>query len=809
MKQRESTRRTGAARRAIGRWAFRLFVRERRQQVLIVSVIAVAVAAAVFGVAAVYNTPSTSAARFGTAQQRFDVVSTDTTELATRLADARRTLGTIEVIGRLTVPIPGSVDTVDARIQDPKGVYASETVRLRNGRLPEAAPEIAVTANVAQMFDVRIGRTITIAGKPRTVTGIIENPYDLTDDFILVPPAANDTVHTATVFADATSAQLQAFRESPGRLAVGLRGSDVNVTSAASMFATSTVVFLLVTFVAAAAFAVVAQRRQRQLGMLAAVGANDRHLKLVLVAHGVIVGVIASTVGTAIGLVGWFVTAHRLETGAGHRIDALHVPWPFVFGATIAGVVVPIIAAWWPTRSMQRRSIVDAISARPPQPRRADASIALASVFLVAGVVLLSRSHQTRAAWLVTGVVATVVGILLVCPSAIRLLARCARRAPATIRIALRDIGRYQARAGAALAAISLALGVPLAIVLVASAADHAAAESAGKGNLAATQLVIRIDQPGDDARPDHPAPNLDTAQLAAVQSAVDALASSFGHAAVVPLQMPVESSVAADARTLIDLGESVNGSDHRYRAVSTYVATPELLSFLGVDASSAPAGTDVLTTHPSAPIIPLGKHVENPSNSVVAPPQYSSLPSAFITQSGLAKYDLEPALVGWIIESPQPLTTTQIANARQIAIRSGFTLESRHGRASRATIRNTATAAGALFALTIVAMTVGTIRSESAGELRTLTATGANSSIRRALTAATAASLALAGVVLGLVGAYLGLIGASAHHLDRLGSIPFANLLTALVGVPLLSCGVGWCLGGREPAAFARSAGN
>jgi putative ABC transport system permease protein len=103
--------------------------------------------------------------------------------------------------------------------------------------------------------------------------------------------------------------------------------------------------------------------------------------------------------------------------------------------------------------------------------------------------------------------------------------------------------------------------------------------------------------------------------------------------------------------------------------------------------------------------------------------------------------------------------------------------------------------------------MTVGTIRSEASGELRTLTATGASSRIRRALTATTAASLALAGVVLGTVGAYLGLIGAYARHLDRLGDIPVANLLTALIGVPLLSWAAGWALGGSEPTTFSRQA--
>ena len=125
----------------------------------------------------------------------------------------------------------------------------------------------------------------------------------------------------------------------------------------------------------------------------------------------------------------------------------------------------------------------------------------------------------------------------------------------------------------------------------------------------------------------------------------------------------------------------------------------------------------------------------------------------------------------------------------------------------SHSALKKAATPIGALFALAIVAMTVGTIRSESSGELRTLTATGANSRIRRTLTATTAASLALAGVILGTVGAYLGLIGAYAHHLDRLGDIPVASLLTALIGVPLLSWAAGWALGGSEPTTFTRQA--
>ena len=48
---------------------------------------------------------------------------------------------------------------------------------------------------------------------------------------------------------------------------------------------------------------------------------------------------------------------------------------------------------------------------------------------------------------------------------------------------------------------------------------------------------------------------------------------------------------------------------------------------------------------------------------------------------------------------------------------------------------------AGILLALGVLAATVGLIRGESANELRTLTATGATRSVRRGITAVTAAA--------------------------------------------------------------------
>ena len=115
------------------------------------------------------------------------------------------------------------------------------------------------------------------------------------------------------------------------------------------------------------------------------------------------------------------------------------------------------------------------------------------------------------------------------------------------------------------------------------------------------------------------------------------------------------------------------------------------------------------------------------------------------------------------------------------------------------------ATAAGAVLALAILAMTVGLIRSESAGDLRTLTATGATSRIRRTLTATTAGALALLGVLLGVAGAYVVLLATYYDDLGYLSSVPVLYLALAVVGVPLAAAAAGWLVAGREPSAIAR----
>jgi putative ABC transport system permease protein len=799
------------------RWTRRLFLREWRQQLLVLLLLTVAVAAAIFSVSAAYNVVPSADARFGTANDRLDLDGADPRRLDADIAAITRWFGTAEVIGHRAVPVPGSVETVELRAQDPHGPYGAPMLRLREGRYPAAAGEVAVTDKLAATFQVGVGGTFALGGSARTVVGLVENPSDLDDEFALVPGWHHESPESVTILVRASPERATALPGSfGGRLEsrpachAGLLcltpGQSEKATAAAGVLILATVVLLLVALIAAAGFVVVAQRRLRQLGVLAAIGATQRHLRLVVLANGATVGAFAAALGTAIGLLGWIAVAPRLEVAAGHRIGRLDLPWWLIGAGTLLAVVTATAAAWWPARSVARLPVTVALSARPPRPKPARRSAVAAGVLVAVGMACLAagidpRRDQAHPLLIIPGTVAIVLAIPLASPLAIRMLAAAAARSPLATRLALRDLVRYQARSAAALAAISLALGMAVAAVIAAAAAEH----TAGEGNLSDRQLLFRIGDAGPLV------PERTPAELTRLRSDVDRLAATLDHPAVVALDTAVnpgdrEGQGGQVVRPAVVLGRRIGQTTLRDLGV-LYVATPELAGHLGLDLAAVDPRIDVLTPHAgdlrfanvSVPALAA------PRVKTVDLPAYTSAPASLITTGGLRREGWQPAPAGWLVETGKPPTSAQLAQARKVAADAGMTVETRDHQRGLAAVRSGATAAGMLLALGILAMTVGLIRGEAAGDLRTLTATGATGTTRRGLTAATSGALALLGVVLGAVGAYLALLAGYHNELGALGRVPVGPLAVTLVGLPVAAAAAGWLLAGREPPTLAR----
>ena len=360
-------------RRAIGRWAWRSFRREWRQQALVLALLVAAVAVAVVAATVIYNTTGVrEQARFGSANHRYEVVDFDLDELDSVVATAEGRLGPVDVIGRWTAPIPGSVDSVDYVAQDAGGSFAAPMLDLIDGALPDTDDEVALTNGLEELLGSRLGEVVDLDGRSRTVVGIVENPSDLERDFLLVAPTDLEQADSVVLLVGGTGGfdEVDRIRDfASDELPEGdltSRGDVDRGMAAAAVLGVAQVVLVLVCLVASAGFAAIAQRRLRQLGLLGALGATERHLAFVVVANGVVVGLAGATVGGAVGLLIWGFAAPALEEPVGYRIDVANVPWFLVAGTLLATVATAAAAAWLPARAAARSPIVEALTGRRP-----------------------------------------------------------------------------------------------------------------------------------------------------------------------------------------------------------------------------------------------------------------------------------------------------------------------------------------------------------------------------------------------------------------------------------------------------------
>jgi len=623
-----------------------------------------------------------------------------------------------------------------------------------------------------------------------------------------------------TVLVDASDESVESFfgpgrNPPPALVSAENRGNDHPEAEPLAMFSVTTVFLLLASLIAAAGFAVVAQRRLRQLGIFAAVGATEKQLRLVLLANGVIVGAIAAVVGTTVGLAAWVGFAPTLESAIDHRIDRLSLPWWLIATTLILAVCGATAAAWWPGRAAARLPIALALSGRPPKPRPARHSAIAAAALIAIGVGCLALSNRDRPTLIIAGIVATILGCLLLGPLAIQIFSILAGRVPIAPRLALRDLVRYQARSGAALAAVTLALGIAATVIVVASA--EAAKKASEPPALSDRQLRVYLGS--GDARTLTPVEA--SAQLPRLTAGLRQLTAQLDEATVISLRKATQPGVppllVGDTRFFppVDLARRVG---RMYRPEGElFVATPAVLRYLGIDPATIDQGTDFLvdrsvrTDQLAIPIVTSHEALRITNVQRIETGQHlfgfdsGRTPPTFITLNGLRRHGWRQIPAGWLVESNRPLTSDQITDARQTAAGAGLTIEVKEEGTSNAKVMAIATAAGALLALAILAMTVGLIRSESAGDLRTLTATGATSRIRRTLTGATAGALALLGALLGVTGAYVAMLALYHDDLGYLSDVPVLYLILAVVGVPLAATAAGWLLAGREPPAIAR----
>lgn len=274
---------------------------------------------------------------------------------------------------------PGVLRMID--LNDP---LTTGMLRRVSGRPARTGDELVVSQRLASRFGIEIGESLTWAGHsgPGTVVGVYRDPQDTTALFAITLPttgnladllghaaATDGTALSAGWLVGGTDADADRLRDSElavitradlKRLAANRASDDADPTG---VFAVELLALAEIGLLIGAALAIVARRRQYELGLLAAVGADSGIRAGVLTMTGVMVGAIGSTLAVPVGLGAARVAMGPLGRRAEQDWQELRFSVPIIIALVLAGILTTTIASWATGRSVSRLAPVAALRA--------------------------------------------------------------------------------------------------------------------------------------------------------------------------------------------------------------------------------------------------------------------------------------------------------------------------------------------------------------------------------------------------------------------------------------------------------------
>jgi putative ABC transport system permease protein len=298
---------------------------------------------------------------------------------------------------------------------------------------------VALTSQVASLYVVTAGGIWPADGRSWLVTGIVEIPADLNDEFAQVAPGQATVPTQVTILVNAPQGAGQnqdqiaagpprpVFAGLPADATVSLasQSGHAGISPATIVLVVAVLGLVLIGLVSVAGFTVMAQRRLRALGMLSA---TERNVRLVMTANGAAVGLTAAVIGAVLGFAAWFAYVPSLQTDTAHRIGPLNLPWWTIAAGVALAAVTSVLAARQPARAMARVPVVAALSGRPAAPKGVRRSALPGVALVIAGVICLlfsggwGRTGGSYALLVLGGLVGISAGIFLLAPACVTVL---------------------------------------------------------------------------------------------------------------------------------------------------------------------------------------------------------------------------------------------------------------------------------------------------------------------------------------------------------------------------------------------------
>ncbi|MEW2550186.1 ABC transporter permease [Streptomyces zhihengii] len=435
----------------------------------------------------------------------------------------------------LVKALPAGAKTLEDRLSQAKlrtahGLLSTEIRELKatdpmvegmmplvGGRLPEKPGEVAATAHFLEESGLRIGSALSARGLDReyTVVGSYELPGALDTNQVNALPGAlidpldkalvadgmpglsSDTTLLATAPGGFTWNTVQEMNakgavvesravalDPPAESEVPLyqkegwgTWEESTAAKAAALAAVGTVVglaMLEICLLAGPAFAVGARRSRRQLGLVGANGGDRRHIRAIVLAGGLVIGVAAAVVGTVLGLVLTFLLQPVLEDAMGKRFGHFDVRPLELLGIALLAVVTGLLAAIVPAITSSRQSVLASLTGRRGVRRssRVLPVVGLVAVAVGASIALYGSTMTDQFAIVAGGSAIAELGIVALTPALVGLFGKFGRVLPLSPRLALRDAVRNRGRTAPAVAAVLAAVAGTVAVATYAASDD-------------------------------------------------------------------------------------------------------------------------------------------------------------------------------------------------------------------------------------------------------------------------------------------------------------------------------------------------
>ncbi|MFJ2031944.1 ABC transporter permease [Streptosporangium sp. NPDC087985] len=392
---------------------------------------------------------------------------------------------------------------VGVREVDLRDPMAGAMFPLVRGRYPQAADEVVVTAPM----ELATGSTLRVYhrdGVPKRVVGTVvrrpldprmviiglpgslilaSGPAEVERSWLVAAPAPitwDDTLRFnqagVRVWSRAVLENPPPEGNGPGQallsMARPLNGIDV-LTAVLGV----TLAIIEVVLLAGPAFAVGLRRRRGELALIAAQGGSARHLKLVVLADGLTLGLTAAVLGAVLGVgVARGIVAYMGIWPAG-RLGPFEVPFGQIALVAALGVFSGVAAAVVPAVQAARVNVVAALAGRRPTVRDRAGWPLLGLVLLTAGAGAMVFGIRSADVMILFGGVLGLLGLVMVTPWLVRLIGRPAGRLPLPLRLAVRDASRNRGRTAPAIVAVLAAAAAFSTVAVSVASRDRASQE--------------------------------------------------------------------------------------------------------------------------------------------------------------------------------------------------------------------------------------------------------------------------------------------------------------------------------------------